>query len=235
MQTNRCTTLPSDPSGIPVKQKGNLAANAVKIKKWVEIAKQLRTEKIIFALPITRLTSIKSLCQDERAAEQFALYLSKRVQQQMNEADCPDYLSPEEWKAHKKLIADAIVQMENYLATPTYEGKQSIWGLLRQIDRLQGNDYRNLPWTTVHFVRSGYLLKLGYALRCFVEQDFPYWAYKLAREYVERYQPQYGSGLIPESVPMLLEVAEFWCQHYFGQTLSEKFPSSYPQSSFGTW
>jgi len=55
------------------------------------------------------------------------------------------------------------------------------------------------------------------------EQDFPYWAYKLAREYVERYQPQYGSGLIPESVPMLLEVAEFWCQHYFGQTLSEKF------------
>jgi len=24
-------------------------------------------------------------------------------------------------------------------------------------------------------------------------------------EYVERYQPQYGSGLIPESVPMLLE------------------------------
>jgi len=40
------------------------------------------------------------------------------VQQQMNEADCPDYLSPEEWKAHKKLIADAsIVQMENYLAT----------------------------------------------------------------------------------------------------------------------
>jgi len=31
MQTNRCTTT-SDPSGIPVKQKGNLAANASKSK-----------------------------------------------------------------------------------------------------------------------------------------------------------------------------------------------------------
>jgi len=32
--------------------------------------------------------------------------------------------------------------------------------------------------TLVHFVRSGYLLKLGYAVLC--GQDFPYWAYKLA-------------------------------------------------------
>lgn len=214
-----------------MKQKGTPAANAAKIKKWVETAKQLRTEKNIFALTITRLTSIKSLCQDERAAEQFALYLSHRVQQQMNEADCPDNLNPEEWETHKNLVADAMVQMENYSATPTDEGKQSILGLLRQIDGLQGDDYRNFQWNTVHFVRSGYLLKLEYALRCFVEPDFPDWAYKLAREYVERYQPQYGTGLIPESVPMLLEVAEFWCQHYFGQSLSEKFPSSYPLSN----
>ncbi len=114
-----------EPSGISMKPKGNPAANATKIKKWVETAKQLRTEKFIFALPITRLTSIKSLCQDERAAEQFALYLSQRVQQQMNEADCPENLSPEEWETHKNLVADAIVQMENYLATPADEGKQS--------------------------------------------------------------------------------------------------------------
>lgn len=64
---------------IPMKQKNTQAAIATKIKKWVEAAKQLRTENIIFALPITRLTSIKSLCQDEVAAEQFALYLAKVV------------------------------------------------------------------------------------------------------------------------------------------------------------
>lgn len=70
---------------------------------------------------------------------------------------------------------------------------------------------------------SGNLLKLEYAIRCFVEQNFPYYAYKLAAEYVEGYQARYGSGLIPESAPKLLKVAEFWCQYYFEQNLSEKF------------
>ena len=206
-------------------QKIKPAAIAAKIKKWLEAAQKLQTEQIIFALPITRLTSIKSLCQDETAAEQFALYISQRVQQQMNEAECPEKFSPSEWEAHQTLMADAIAQMESYLATPDVSGKQSMRGMLRQIDQWQGDDYRRVHWTTVHYVRSGYLLKLEYALRCFVDEDFPYWAYKLAREYVERYEPSYGSGLIPESVPMLLEVAEFWCQHYFGQSLSEKFPT----------
>jgi hypothetical protein len=76
----------------------------------------------------------------------------------------------------------------------------------------------------VRFVRSGNLLTLEYAIRCFVEPDFPRNAYKLASEYVEDYEPRYGSGLIPESAPKLLEVAEFWCHYYFGQNLSQKFP-----------
>ncbi|HCF30529.1 MAG TPA: hypothetical protein DEV81_25780 [Cyanobacteria bacterium UBA11049] len=215
-----------------MKQKNTQAANAyggakpiaTKIKKWVETAKQLRTENIIFALPITRLTSIKSLCQDEIAAEHFALYLSKQVQKQTKDASCPSNLSPSEWEIHKTLIADAIAIKERYIENPTYEGKQSLQRLLRQIDELQGDDFRNVHWTTVHFVKSGYLLKLEYAIRCFTERDFPYYAYKLAREYTESYEPRYGSGLIPESVPRLLEVAEFWCNYYFGQNLNQKFP-----------
>jgi hypothetical protein len=51
------------------------------------------------------------------------------------------------------------------------------------------------------------ILKLEYALRCFVETGFPYWAYKLAAEYVERYGLQSDSGIVAESVPRLLEVA----------------------------
>lgn len=125
------------------------------------------------------------------------------MQQEMDRFDRSENLTQSEWETHLTLIADAIAQMERFLNTPTYEGKQSIWELLRQIDRLQGDDYRNVHWTTVHFVRSGYLLKLEYALRCFVERDFSHWVYKLAREYTEGYQPRYGSGLIPDSATRL--------------------------------
>ena len=84
----------------------------------------------------------------------------------------------------------------------------------------KGDDIRRVHWHTIHFVRSGYLLKLEYSLRCFVADDFPYWVYKLAREYVEQ-----KDGITTESVPMLLEVAEFWCQYYFRKSLTENFPN----------
>ncbi len=200
------------------------SAIATKIKKWLTTVQELKTEKRRVSFPITRLTSIKSLCQDQKAAGTFALHICQRVQQEMDEIKRPEQFSESEWESHKALVAEAIAQMENYLATPNVEGKRSLQGLLRQIDQYQGDDVRRVHWTTVHFVRSGYLLKLSYGLQCFVESDFPYFAYKLASEYVERYNPFYGNGLIPESIPMLLDVAEFWCQYYFAQTLEEKFP-----------
>ncbi|TAE62984.1 MAG: hypothetical protein EAZ86_29875 [Oscillatoriales cyanobacterium] len=205
-----------------MKPKSSLTPIATKIKKWVQTAKEL--EKTRFAISITRLTSIKSLCTDRVAAEKFALYIAQRVQHEMNQAICPEHYTEEEWEQHKQVIAEGIAQMEIYLENPSNEGEQSIRKLLRTINSLQGDDRRNVAWGTVHFVRSGNLLKLDYALRCFTDNDFPYWIYKLAKEYVESYAPEYGSGITPKSVPMLLEVAEFWCQYYFSQSLSEKFP-----------
>lgn len=205
-----------------MKQNNPKITIANKIKKWIQTTKELENSR--FAISITRLTSIKSLCADIVASNKFALYIATRIQQQMNQATRPEHFSDEEWQQQKQLVDEAIFQMEIHLEIPSAETGQSLNRLLREIDTLQGDDYRNFSWTTVRFVRSGDLLKLDYALRCFVEKDFPYWSYKLAREYVERYESWCGSGIIPESIPMLLEVAEFWCQYYFNQSLSEKFP-----------
>jgi hypothetical protein len=205
-----------------MKQNKQQLAIAKKIKKWIQTAQEV--EKARFAIPITRLTSIKSLCVDEVAAEKFALYIARLVLQQMERANCPEHFTNEEWTQQKQLVDEALSLMDSYRENPSSESRQSLRNLLKDIDGVQGDDYRNFRWTTVRFVRSGDLLKLDYALRCFVETDFPYWAYKLAAEYVERYGLQSGSGIVAESVPMLLEVAEFWCQYYFAQSLNEKFP-----------
>lgn len=205
-----------------MKQNKQQLAIAKKIKKWIQTTHEV--EKARFAIPITRLTSIKSLCVDEVAAEKFGIYIARLVQQQINQATCPEHFTSEEWAQQQQLVDEAITLMQSYLESPSYESRQSLRNLLRDIDGLQGDDYRNFRWATVRFVRSGDLLKLEYALRCFVETDFPYWTYKLAREYVEAYGLQSGSGIVAESVPMLLEVAEFWCQYYFDLSLNEKFP-----------
>jgi hypothetical protein len=199
-------------------------ATANKIKKWLEVAKQLHLDPPIFAIPITRLTSIKSLCQEREAAQQFAVDIAQKVKTQMNETERPERIPPEEWESHQTVMNKAVSQMEAYVETPTPEGKQMLRAILTEINGLQGDNYRRVHWTTVHFVRSGDLLKLEYALQCFTKSDYPYWAYKLGREYAEEYKPSAGSGLIPESLPALLDIAEFWCQYYFDQTLEEKFP-----------
>ncbi len=205
-----------------MKQTKEQTAIANKIKKWLKTAQETETETRYFGLPITRLTSIKSLCKDDEiSAQKFALFIIKRVFQEMNETPRPEHFSVEEWNTDKQLIADGINQMENYLETPESEGKQIFRNLLREIEKRQGDDTRRVHGTIIHFVRSGYLLKLDYSLRCFVDYDFPYWVYKLAREYVEE-----KDGITTESVPMLLDIAEFWCQYYFGKGLTEKFPSS---------
>ncbi|MDJ0555227.1 MAG: hypothetical protein QNJ68_12455 [Microcoleaceae cyanobacterium MO_207.B10] len=105
-----------------------------KIKKLLQVIIELQNGNFTFALPITRLTSIKSLSEKETAAEQFALYLAQKVQQQMNKAEPFEQFTQEEWSTHLSLMSDAIAQMENYLAAPTYEKKQSLWGLLTEIN-----------------------------------------------------------------------------------------------------
>ena len=94
-----------------MKQKNTPAAIAIKIKKWVEAVRELSTDNIVFAIPITRLTSIKSLCQDEVAAERFALYLAKVVIEQTQSEACPSNLSPAEWESHKMIFADASIAL----------------------------------------------------------------------------------------------------------------------------
>ena len=46
--------------------------------------------------------------------------------------------------------------------------------------------------------------------------------YQVARKYAEKYDPHYGTGLIPKSAPMVEEIAEFWGRHYLGRGWKKK-------------
>ncbi len=204
-----------------MKHKKEETAIANKIKKWLQTAEETKADIYGFGINITRLTSIKSLCQNDLiAAEKFALFIIQRVYEKMNEMTRPEYFSVEDWRDDKQLISEGINLMENYLQNSEPEIQQKMRSLLKEINNRQGDNIRRVHWNTIHFVRSGYLLKLEYALRCFIDRDFTYWVYKLTADYVAEMD-----GIKTKSVPRLLEVAEFWCKYYFGQTLTEKFPN----------
>jgi hypothetical protein len=48
-----------------------------------------------------------------------------------------------------------------------------------------------------------------------------YWAYQAARDYAEQYDPHYGTDLIPESAPLVAQIAEFWQAQYFDEAAAD--------------
>ena len=93
-----------------------------KICTLVKIAQELRQGK---SFNITRLTSIKSLCADPNAAEQFFLYLARLTHKKMEEKAKTSHLEVKDWRDYKTLVNKSVCQIEAYLAEPTTEKKSA--------------------------------------------------------------------------------------------------------------
>ena len=198
--------------------KDSTSEAAAKIRKLAQIADQLRGGAVF---SITRLTTVKSLCEDPEAAAQFVVHLALLTQSQMSRRPCPDHLAPAKWTRFQELAADAIRQMESYLAEWTGDKAASLRVLLLALQGAQ-NQHKNLEWGPVRIIESSELFLIETAVRCILSPtDSAYWGYRVAREYAECYDPRYGTGLIPESAPMVQEIADYWCRYRFGKPLDE--------------
>ncbi len=188
---------------------------AAKIRKLARFAADLQDGH---AFPVTRLTTIKSLCAEPDAARHFCFYLAQRAWTTMSKQPPPERIGQERWTEYVPLVAEAITQMEHSLhrnASDTEKLRESSVAL----QRVQ-NSYKHINWGPVRIIESREVLVVEDAVKCFVRPvEGAYWAYHAARDYAERYDPRYGTGLIPESARMVEEIASFWCQYYVGKPL----------------
>ena len=84
------------------------------------------------------------------------------------------------------------------------------------------NTYKQHQWGSVRIIQSSDVLLTEYALSCLLQPTASAdWGYRIARQYAERYHSRYGTGLLPESAPMVEDIADFWCQYHVGKPLQE--------------
>jgi hypothetical protein len=76
-----------------------------KIRTLAQIAEELRGGAVF---SITRLTTVKSLCEDPEAAARFVVHLAVLTQAKMSRRDCPDRLDSVQWTHFQELAANAI-------------------------------------------------------------------------------------------------------------------------------
>lgn len=184
-----------------------------KIRKLAELVIEVQTMKG-FAISITRLTTLKSLCNEPKIAAQFALHIAKLIYNKI--------LNNPQLMQYKDLAVKTIEQLEKYVETGLEEDKLILRQQLSELKAIQ-NKHRNASWgIVVRIIEYWDLLIIENALECVLAKgDFGYLAYQLAKDYAEGYEPRYGTGLIPSSAPMLENIVNFFCQYYFSQSMKE--------------
>ena len=194
---------------IPMKKQAPKAV-AAKLRRLALLAQELRDGK---RFEITRLTALKSLCEDPTAAGQFALHLAERAKSNAK-------------KRYKPLIANALRQLKRQLANPRDQVPQSLWEALRELEESQ-NETRKHRWGRVRIIHCGEALLAEYGLRCVARRwESEHWGYRAARQYAERYDPRYGTGLIPESASAVEDIVGFWARYHFGRDANKVLVTS---------
>jgi len=181
-----------------------------KIKKLARITQELYQGK---DFNITRLTSLKSLCEQHDIAKQFVYHLAICTEKNMGEKT-PKYLKLDKWKQHKELAKKALLQMDEYLESDSEDEKKSLRTILDQLKNLQ-NQYERQHWGPVRLIECSESLLIETAIRCILSsEESGFWAYHVGRTYAERFNSNCCGSLTPESAPLMEDIINFWVQYY---------------------
>ena len=182
-----------------------------RVRRLAQIAKEL-AEGANFS--ITRLTTLKSLCEDPEVAAHFAVHLANHTSRRINEMSSPLHLSNSEWRMHNELVERAVERLQSYVERPSGPKREDLRELLRELESVN-DEYESIPYGMVRIIQDKNVLILEDAVRCVLSPySAPSQAYHLARDYAERYDSRYGTGLIPDSAPLVMDIVDFWCDYY---------------------
>jgi hypothetical protein len=195
-----------------------------KVRKLAELPEEARQCR--FAVSITRLTVLKSLCQEPEAASRFVTYLARKTLERVEQGQGHTRRRPpDQEQLHRQLMSEALAEMAGWPGSPTEADQQRLWKLLGRMQNEQ-NEHQRIKWGAVRLINDNDLLVFEYAARCLLNpQAAGVWAYQTARQYAERYDSAYGTGLIPASAPLVQDIADFWIEFY----AVEAVPDSAPQ------
>jgi hypothetical protein len=185
-----------------------------RVRKLVWLVDEVRHSR--WGCEVTRLTLLKKLCQDPAVAHRFVTYLAhktfERVQQGKGRST---HQATARALAHRQMMAEALAAMEAWMKKPTDARRQAQLDLLGRI-REEHNEYKPLKWGAVRVIHDWNLLLFEHALHCLLHPPDTkgHWAYQMARDYAERYDARCPRGLVPASVPLLQDIADFWTAYY---------------------
>ncbi len=185
-----------------------------RIRKLASLPEEIRQTR--WAVSITRLTVLKSLCQEHERANRFVAHLARKTFENLNQAKerSTHPVTPTEL-SHREMMEQALEGLDTWQRTPSEKLRRTLSELHGRM-RAEQNEHRNIPFGALRLITDSELLLFEYALSCLLahEREIGTWAYQTARQYAERYDSSHGTGLTPDSIPLVQDIIEFWTTEY---------------------
>ncbi len=186
----------------------------LRIRKLAGLPVEIRESR--WAVSITRLTVLKSLCQQPDLANRFVAHLARKTFEHLSEEKgrSAHPATPTEL-SHRQMMAEALEGMAAWQRSQSEKLRRTLSDLLGRM-RAEQNEYRNIPFGALRLITDSKLLMFEYALECHLapEREVGTWAYQTARHYAERYEGSQGTGLISASIPLVRDIVDFCMAEY---------------------
>lgn len=137
-------------------------AQQLKVRKLMEMANDLENGD---HFNVTRLSSIKTLCQEVKTAARFVLHLARQAQTRRDFGGDHKYYPAATVKRHRELAEEAFAEIEAYLKRRSDGREDRLRELLREA-REANNEYRNIPYGAVRSIKSNRMLMIENAIYC---------------------------------------------------------------------
>ncbi len=186
----------------------------LKCRKLAQLPEEARQCRL--AVSITRLTVLKGLCKEAATANRFVVYLARKTLDRLQQGQGrSSHLDTNTQRLHQRMMVEAMAEMEAWLNEQTDDGRRRLRDLVGRM-KSQQNEYKKIKWATVRLISDSELLLFEEVVQCLLDpaREAPYRAYETARRYTERYEPHLGTGLIPESAPLVQDIVDFWMQEF---------------------
>jgi len=145
-----------------------------------------------------------TLCGEPKVAREFTAYLASISAARISKRKRPSHITKAKWEEFLFLAA------EGWTSIKARKSPKNLRDILKRV-RASQHEIEHHRWADVRVIQSRELLQVELALRCILEQrDAPRLAYQAGRNHAERYDPRYGTGLIPESADPLKQIIDFW-------------------------
>ena len=186
------------------------SSTANRIRKLASIPAALRQGQ---RFQVTRLTVLKTLFQNPEDAQAFVFQLAQWAAEQLD-GEHGHRPSKGERDKFGEPVAQALAAIKKHRRAPD-ESLEDLYDCMQELSSLQ-NQYREVPYGVVRSIESMPALIVENAVRCMLHpEEGADLAYVTARDYCERYDPSFGTGLIPASAPRVQEIADFLAKYSF--------------------